>query len=152
MSNKSHPGFNGLTFDLTKIIFNPTYTPEIPQEDNTANRNFTEQLIKIIEVSGLETAKKEYQQRNNDVKLLEFLMRNEGFKHIDNNQPEIALQIFEMNVFAYPNSAKALQGLAEGYFETGEKDLALKYFKQSLSINPDNPFVIRMMKQIEEEK
>jgi CubicO group peptidase (beta-lactamase class C family) len=152
LSNKAHPGFNGLTFDLIKIIFNPNYTPEIPQEDNNANRNFTEQLIKVIEVSGLETAKKEYQERNKDVKLLEFLMRNEGFNHIDNNQPEVALQIFEMNVFAYPNSAKALQGLAEGYFETGNKELALKYFKQSLSINPDNPFVMRMMKQIEEEK
>jgi len=151
MSNKSHPGFNGLTSELLKIIFNPDYTPEIPQEDNSANRNFTEHLIKVIEVSGLETAKKEYELRNNDVKLLEFLMRNEGFNHIDNEQPEVALQIFELNVFAYPNSAKALQGLAEGYFETGKKDLALKYFKQSLSINPDNPFVIRMVKKIEEE-
>ena len=57
---------------------------------------------------------------------------------------------FEMNVYAYPSSAKALQGLGEGYMETGKKELAVKYFKESLSINPDNPFVNAMIKKLEE--
>jgi tetratricopeptide (TPR) repeat protein len=77
-------------------------------------------------------------------------MRNEGFDHIDNGKPEIAIQIFEMNVFAYPKSTKALQGLGEGYMETGKKELALKYFKESLSINPENRFVNEMIKKLEE--
>ena len=55
-----------------------------------------------------------------------------------------------MNVFAYPESAKALQGLGEGYMETDKKESALKYFKQSLSINPENPFVKDMIRELEE--
>jgi Tfp pilus assembly protein PilF len=78
------------------------------------------------------------------------MMRKEGFDHIDNKKPEIAIQIFEMNVFAYSKSAKALQGLGEGFMETGKRELALKYFKESLSINPDNPFVKEMIKKLEE--
>jgi tetratricopeptide (TPR) repeat protein len=119
-------------------------------EDNEINQNFTHLIIKTIEESGLEKAKTIYQMRNKNENLLEFVMRNEGFAHLDNNMPDIAVRIFEMNVFAYPASAEALQGLGEGYMETGKKELALKYYKQSLSINPDNPFVKRMVKKLEE--
>ena len=76
-------------------------------------------------------------------------MRDEGFNHIDNGKPEIAIQIFEMNAFVYPKSAKALQGLGEGYMETGKKKLALKYLKESLAINPDNPFLNRLIEQLD---
>jgi tetratricopeptide (TPR) repeat protein len=55
-----------------------------------------------------------------------------------------------MNAFVYPKSAKALQGLGEGYMEIGKKELALKYFRQSLTINPDNRFVNNMIKKLGE--
>jgi tetratricopeptide (TPR) repeat protein len=150
LSNKSHSNFNNLNFETAKIIFNPNYKPEIPMADNEENRNFTNRIIKIIEEFGLETAKNDYKKKGKTEQLLEFLMRNEGFDHIDNGKPEIAIQIFEMNVFAYPKSTKALQGLGEGYMETGKKELALKYFKESLSINPENRFVNEMIKKLEE--
>jgi len=150
LTNKTHPNFVNLNSELSKIIFNPAYRPEIPQADNELNRNFTNRIIKIIEDGGLEKAKAAYNQRKQSEQLLEFLMRSEGFDHLDNSQPEIAMQLFDMNVFAYPKSAKALQGLGEGYMETGKKELALKYLKQSLAIEPDNPFVVRMIKRLEE--
>jgi CubicO group peptidase (beta-lactamase class C family) len=149
LSNKSHPDFDGLNFEISKIIFNPNYNPEIPAADNEENRNFTNRIIKTIEDSGLENAKAEYKKRKKSEQLLEFVMRNEGFNHIDNKKPDIAIQIFEMDVFAYPQSAKALQGLGEGYMETGKKELSLKYLKQSLNINPENGFVKDLIKKLE---
>jgi CubicO group peptidase (beta-lactamase class C family) len=150
LSNKSHPNFNNLNFELSRIAFNPNFTPEIPIADNEENRNFTNGIIKSIEEFGLVKAKENYEKRKNTEQLVEFLMREEGFNHIDNGKPEIAIQIFEMNAFAYPQSAKAIQGLGEGYMETGRKELALKYFKESLRINPDNRFVNEMIKNLEE--
>lgn len=149
LTNKSHPNFNNLCFDISKIIFNPTFNPEIPIHDNTQNRNFTNHILKTIDDFGLEKAKEEFNKRDESVNLLEFMMRDEGFDHIDNNQPKVAMLIFEMNVYAYPNSAKALQGLGEGHMETGNKEMALKYFRQSLSINPYSNFVNRMIKELE---
>ena len=149
-TNQSHPNFNKVCFEISKIIFNPEYKPEIPIADNAVNRNFTIHILKVIEESGLDKAKEEYQNRQPSVQLLEFMMRSEGFDRIDNEKPEIAIQIFEMNVYAYPNSAKALQGLGEGYMETGKNELALKYFKQSLAIEPDNNFVRDMINKLEE--
>jgi Tfp pilus assembly protein PilF len=52
-------------------------------------------------------------------------------------------------VYAYPNSAKALQGLGEGYMETGKKELALSNLKKSLSIEPNNPFVSDLISKLE---
>lgn len=148
LSNKLHPNFNNIYFEISRIIFNPMFKPEIPFVDNEENRNFTNHIIKTIEGSGLEKAKTEYSKRSKSEELLEFLMRNEGFNHIDDNKPDIALQLFEMNVFAHPKSAKALQGLGEGYMETGKKELALKYLNESLSINPDNLFVDRLIEKL----
>ncbi len=45
---------------------------------------------------------------------------------------------------------KAIEGMGEGYMETGNKELALRDFKESLSINPDNPFAKDMIKKLEE--
>ena len=149
LSNKFHPVFNELNIELSKIIFNPGYKPEIPNTDNAANRDLTERVIKTIEASGLEQAKTVYKKRNKCEELLEFLMRNEGFNYIDDNKPGIAMQIFEMNVFVYPHSAKALQGLGEGYMETGNKEQAIRYFKKSLDINLYNSFVITKMKELQ---
>lgn len=152
LTNKSHPNFNNLCFEVSKMIFNPTFNPEIPIHDNTKNRNFTNHILKTINDFGLEKAIEEFNKKDESLRLLEFMMRDEGFAHIDNNQPKIAMLIFEMNVYAYPNSAKALQGLGEGHMETGNKEMALKYFRQSLSINPYNNFVNRMIKELEKQK
>ena len=149
LSNKSHSNFNNLNFEMARIVFNPNVIPEIPIADNAENRMFSNRIITMISEFGLEKAKEEYAKKKNTEQLLEFLMRDEGFNHIDNGKPEIAIQIFEMNAFVYPKSAKALQGLGEGYMETGKKELALKYLKESLAINPDNPFVNRLIKQLD---
>jgi CubicO group peptidase (beta-lactamase class C family) len=83
LSNKSHPNFDNLNFEISKIIFNPNYNPEVPATDSEENRNFTNRIIKTIEDLGLEKAKAEYKKRNKSEQLLEFVMRNEGFNHID---------------------------------------------------------------------
>ncbi len=150
LSNKSHPNFNELTFEISMFIFYPYYQLSIPVEDNETTRGFTAYIIKTLTDSGIEKAKEAYQKREKKENLLEFLMREEGFRNLDDHKPDIATRIFEMNVFVHPNSAKALQGLGEGYMETGRKELALKYFMQSQHINPENRFVNSMISKLEE--
>ncbi len=150
LSNKSHPNFDELNLEISQIIFNTTYTPVIPVADNEINRNFTNYVIETIQEFGLEKAKEEYQKKANNQSLLEFMMRSEGLNNLYNSKPDIALQIFQMNVFVHPNVAKALQALGEGYMETGNKELALNFFNKSLLLNPDNPFANNMIKRLEE--
>ena len=149
LSNKSHPHFNDLSRVISKIIFDKTYSPDIPGADTILARNFTTKIIQTVEGSGLEKAIEQYKKKRNNEDLLEFEMRNKGFRLMGEGKGELAVKVFEMNVFAFPKSAKAIQGLGEAYMETGKKNLALKYFKQSLAIDPDNPFVNGMIKQLE---
>ncbi|WP_168194585.1 serine hydrolase [Antarcticibacterium arcticum] len=146
LTNQSHPNFDDLNEEISQMIFNADYTPAIPGADNETNRNFTNFIIRTLQDSGLEKAKEAYQGKNEDQDLIEFIMRSEGLDHLYNNKPDMAMQIFLMNVFVHPNTAKALQSLAEGYMVTGNKDLALKFFNESLSLNPDNPFAKDMIK------
>ncbi len=149
LSNKSHPNFDELNQEIAQILFNPEYIPVIPVADTEINRNFTNHIIKTIQDSGLEKAKKEFQNKETNQSMLEFIMRSEGLNHLYNGKPEIAMHIFQMNVFVHPKAAKALQSLGEGYMETGNNELALQYFKESLHINPDNSFAKDMIKMLE---
>jgi CubicO group peptidase (beta-lactamase class C family) len=149
-TNQSHPNFNNGNFEISKILFNPGYQPEIPIADNPVNRSFTQKIITLIADSGLAKATVNFNQRSKSEQLLEFLMRNEGFDRLDAGQPGVALDIFKLNALAYPQSARALQGLAEGYMETGQDEAALKYFNQSLAINPNNGFVKEMIEKLKQ--
>lgn len=71
-------------------------------------------------------------------------------RYLDDGRPEEAMRLFEMNVFVHPISSRALQGLAEAYMETGRNEPALEFFRKSLHINPDNPFVKDMIKKLEQ--
>lgn len=148
-SNQYHPNFNGVNRELSRIIFNEDYSPEIPIADNEINRNFTRRIIKTLDSSGLPQAKEEYRKKGERESLLEFMMREEGFDRLDSERHEEAMRMFEMNVFVHPASYRALQGLAEGYMETGRDEPALKLFRESLHINPDNAFVKDMIRKLE---
>jgi tetratricopeptide (TPR) repeat protein len=134
------------------MIFNPNFTPIIPIADNKENRTFTIRILKTLEEGGLEKAKEELGNKKKSEQLLIYIMRDEGFNQMDNGNGDLALQILELNAFAHPTSAESIQWLGEGYMETGNKELALKYFKESLSLNADNRWVNDRIKELEEVK
>ena len=60
-----------------------------------------------------------------------------------------AMDIFELNVYAFPQSANAFDSFAEAYMENGDKELAMKYYKKSLELNPENENAKDMLKKLE---
>ncbi len=148
LCNNAHQYFARLTPEISRLLFRPNYSPDIPPPDNAANRDFTKRLIAVLRDSGLQVANEEYSRKSDSEHLLEFRMREQGFASIDKGEPDLALRIFELNVYAHPRSPKALQALGEGYMETGNNEEALKYFRKSLDIEPDNPFVRDMIQKL----
>jgi tetratricopeptide (TPR) repeat protein len=45
-----------------------------------------------------------------------------------------AIEIFQLNLLAYPNSADAHSNLADAYFTNGQKDLARQYAEKALAM------------------
>lgn len=60
-----------------------------------------------------------------------------------------AIEIFKLNVEAYPEASNPYDSLGEGYMLNGDKELAIKNYKKSLELNPDNTNAVEMLKKLE---
>lgn len=61
-----------------------------------------------------------------------------GYRLLQMKKVADAIEIFKLNVEAYPQAANAYDSLGEGYMVQGEKELAIANYKKSLELNPKN--------------
>jgi CubicO group peptidase (beta-lactamase class C family) len=73
-----------------------------------------------------------------------------GYKLWSVNKIDEAIEIFKLNIVAYPSSSNAYESLGEAYLNKGDKNQAEVNFRESLKLDPANQDAIRMMKKIEE--
>lgn len=78
----------------------------------------------------------------------ESILNSLGYEYLVNHQAQ-ALDIFKLNVEAHPNSGDAYDSLAEAYMLNGDKDMAIKFYKKSVELNPNNKNGIEMLKKLE---
>jgi CubicO group peptidase (beta-lactamase class C family) len=149
LSNKAHENFTRANLEISKIIFDSSFKPIIPIADNQANRNFTEEIIKITLEKGFQSAIETYKKRNSPVNLLENVVNSKGYDLLSGKNFDQAIEIFKLNVFAFPQSANAFDSLGEAYLEAGNKALAIENYKKSLSLDPDNRNAEEVLKRLE---
>jgi len=57
-----------------------------------------------------------------------------GSDHLRADQAKLAIEVFQLNLLAYPDSADAHANLADAYFADGQKDLARRYAEKALAL------------------
>jgi Flp pilus assembly protein TadD len=57
-----------------------------------------------------------------------------GLYHIRAGEPKLAVEVMELNLFAYPESADAHETLAEAYLANGQKDWARQHAEKALAL------------------
>ena len=75
-----------------------------------------------------------------------------GYQLIGINRVQDAIEIFKLNVEEYPEAFNPYDSLGEGYMIAGQKELAIKYYKKSIELNPDNQNGIMMLERIYKSK
>ena len=65
------------------------------------------------------------------------------------NNAEAAIRIFSVNAEQYPQSANVYDSLAEAYMVAGKREDALKNYRKSLEMNPDNSNAANRIREIE---
>lgn len=55
LSNKEHPNFRETDLEISRLIFNPGYSPIIPTVENETNREFTNRVMATILEQGFES-------------------------------------------------------------------------------------------------
>ena len=71
-----------------------------------------------------------------------------GYQYLQSDKMEEAIELFKLNVLAYPESANTYDSLGEAYMINGDKELAIQNYKKSLELNPDNQNAVQKLKQL----
>lgn len=72
-----------------------------------------------------------------------------GYRLMQSGDLEAAIAVFELNVKAYPDSWNVHDSLAEAYMNAGRRESAIKLYRKSLELNPDNANGREMLKRME---
>jgi tetratricopeptide (TPR) repeat protein len=70
-----------------------------------------------------------------------------GAKKVDD-----AIRIFQWNVELYPKSWNVYDSLGEAFMIHGDKELAIKNYRRSLELNPENSGGAEMLKKLDKDK
>ncbi|WP_343659849.1 alpha/beta hydrolase-fold protein [Chryseobacterium sp.] len=68
----------------------------------------------------------------------EDFVNNRAYKQLRAGNINIAIDLFQQNVKNHPDSWNAYDSLGEAYLKKGDKKSAIKNYKKSLQLNPDN--------------
>jgi tetratricopeptide (TPR) repeat protein len=71
-----------------------------------------------------------------------------GYKLLNAKKTKEAIEVFITNTKKHPQSGNAFDSLAEAYMKDGQKDLAIKYYKISLDLDPGNVNAAEMLKKL----
>jgi CubicO group peptidase (beta-lactamase class C family) len=148
LSNKAQRAFIETNLEISKMIFDAAYDPVIPIGETPANRAFTEEIIKLTLEKGFSAGTESYKKRKRGVDLIEHLVNAKGYDLLSGKKLTESIEIFKLNVFAFPRSANAFDSLGEAYLEAGNKELAIENYKKSLLLNPDNKNAEEILKRI----
>jgi len=90
----------------------------------------------------LKAAEMFHKARKKDAKALFFpepVMNLLGYARLQSGDKQDAVELFKLNVEAYPASANAQDSLSDGYLALGQKDLALAADEKCLELLPADP-------------
>ena len=61
-----------------------------------------------------------------------------------------AIEIFKLNVEAYPASANVYDSLGEAYKSAGEREPAIQNYRKALEMNPKNEKAAKALKELDQ--
>jgi CubicO group peptidase (beta-lactamase class C family) len=149
MTNNGQQSFTVAGSAIAKIIFDPSYEPEMPIPDNAANRMFTDALVQLVLTKNVAAAEKQFRARSQGVDLLENVVNAKGYDLLGEKKLKESIDVFKLNVLAFPKSANAYDSLGEAYLESGDKKAAAENYRKSLELDPENGNAREVLKKIE---
>jgi CubicO group peptidase (beta-lactamase class C family) len=112
-----------------------------------------EVLMKTVEGRGVQEAVRQYRElkatQADRYDFSEGQLNALGYQLLGAGRVKDAVEIFKLNVEAYPQSANPYDSLGEAYAAAGERDLAIQNYRKSLELNPQNANAAERIKKLE---
>lgn len=136
--------------EISNAIINILY--DLPYE--LPKRPLMDELAKAQAEAGIAGAIKKYRQLKADYpdryNFQERVLNNFGYMLVRQGNFPDAIEVFKLNVEAYPNAFNTYDSLGEAYMLNGDKALAIKNYEKSLALNPENDNAREMLKKLAE--
>ena len=145
LDNTSNPNLNRLSDRIARIIYDQPYEP--PKESIGVI------VEKTIGAKGIEAGVAEYRElKAKQASTYDFgepELNALGYRLMTTGKTKEAIEIFKLNVEAYPQGFNTYDSLAEAYMNINERELAIQNFKKSLELNPNNTSASENLKKLE---
>jgi glyoxylase-like metal-dependent hydrolase (beta-lactamase superfamily II) len=115
-----------------------------------------QKMEQAIAESGIETAIETYHLMKDEQKTKYYFGENDfntlGYRLMGSGKIDEAIEVFKLNIDAFPKSWNVYDSLAEAYITKGINELAIKYYKKSIELNPENNNAKDIIKRLEKNK
>ncbi|HWT02065.1 MAG TPA: prolyl oligopeptidase family serine peptidase [Pyrinomonadaceae bacterium] len=120
---------------------------------NVRAMSIAQVLGRTVREQGAEAAVKQYHElkrtRPDVYDFAEPELNTLGYLLLRDQRVRDAIEIFKLNVAAYPEGFNTYDSLGEAYLAAGERELAIQNYKKSLELNPRNTNATDVLKRIE---
>ncbi|HEY4327183.1 MAG TPA: serine hydrolase [Mucilaginibacter sp.] len=118
---------------------------------NSPSRRLTKSVIADGAAKALDVYREE-RKKDTSQMISENDMNNVGYTLIRLTKLDDALAVFKQNTDDFPQSWNAWDSYAEAYMDKGDKELAIKYYRKSLELNPQSENGKQMLARLMDEK
>jgi len=134
-----------LSESIAKILYNQPY--EQPK------MSIVSVLEKTIAEKGVEAGVAQYRdlkaKQSATYDFGEGELNQLGYQLLRSGKPKEAIEIFKLNVEAYPKSSNPYDSLGEAYMAVNERELAKQNYQKAVELNPNNTTAVAVLKRLE---
>jgi len=145
LDNTGSGYLNRLSDSIARILYNQPYEPP--------KISIVSVLGKTIAEKGIEAGIAQYRdlkaKQASTYDFAEAELNQLGYQLLRSGKAREAIEIFKLNVEAYPQAFNTYDSLAEAYMTINERDLAKLNYKKSLELNPNNTNAAEILKRLE---
>ena len=145
LNNTGGTSLGEMTQGIVNILYDKPYQPP--------KQSIAETIYKTIMEKNIDEAIKQYRELK-QTKADAYIFRepelnNLGYQLITKGKIKEAIEIFKLNVEAYPDAFNTYDSLGEAYMMDGNEELAIENYRKSLELNPKNTGAMEMLKKLE---
>lgn len=112
------------------------------KEYNSPKKSLANSLLTTIMEQGLSSGLAFFnkEKESSIYSLDEYEMNNLGYQFLQTGKVKEAIEVFKLNVEAFPKSGNVYDSLGEAYLADGNTELAIKNYSKSVEIDPNNTY------------
>jgi CubicO group peptidase (beta-lactamase class C family) len=145
LDNTGGGSLDRISESIAKILYNQPY--ELPKI------SIVSVLEKTIKEKGIEAGIAQYRDlKAKQAATYDFAqpeLNQLGYQLLRSGKAREAIEIFKLNVEAYPQGFNTYDSLAEAYMAINDRELAKQNYKKSLELNPKNTNAAEILKRLD---